>query len=376
MKIYYWSPHTNYVATIKSVLNSALSLNKYGKNNFDISIIDTNGEWEDIDSKKTKFIKLYSRIFFKTFPLNGYLKSRLAYLYIFLFNFFPLKNLIQKDKPDYFFIQLISSLPLILIILFNFDTKFILRISGYPKLSFFRKIIWKLAAKKLFLITCPTKVTLELLESKNIFDKNKLILLEDPIFSIREIVNLKKKELDEKFDKSFKYILSIGRLTHQKNFSLLISSFYEIKKIYNEYKLIIIGEGEEKNKLESLINQFNLNNDVFLLGFKKNIFNYINFVDCLISTALWEDPGFVLVEAGILNKLVISSDCLSGPVELFNKKNGYLFKNNSQEDLVKKFIEYKNTSLEENKKKKIITKKKFKKYSLFDHFLKIQDFLI
>jgi len=376
MKIYYWSPHTNYVATIKSVLNSALSLNKYGKNNFDISIIDTNGEWEDIDSKKTKFIKLYSRIFFKTFPLNGYLKSRLAYLYIFLFNFFPLKNLIQKDKPDYFFIQLISSLPLILIILFNFDTKFILRISGYPKLSFFRKIIWKLAAKKLFLITCPTKVTLELLESKNIFDKNKLILLEDPIFSIREIVNLKKKELDEKFDKSFKYILSIGRLTHQKNFSLLISSFYEIKKIYNEYKLIIIGEGEEKNKLESLINQLNLNNDVFLLGFKKNIFNYINFVDCLISTALWEDPGFVLVEAGILNKLVISSDCLSGPVELFNKKNGYLFKNNSQEDLVKKFIEYKNTSLEENKKKKIITKKKFKKYSLFDHFLKIQDFLI
>jgi glycosyltransferase involved in cell wall biosynthesis len=86
------------------------------------------------------------------------------------------------------------------------------------------------------------------------------------------------------------------------------------------------------------------------LGFKKNIFNYINFADCLISTALWEDPGFTLVEAGILNKLVISSDCPSGPIELFNQNNGYLFKSNSQEDFVKKFIEYKNDSL----KKKVI----------------------
>jgi glycosyltransferase involved in cell wall biosynthesis len=376
MKIYYWSPHTSYVATVKSVLNSALSLEKYGKNNFDVSIIDANGEWKDIESKKLKFIRLYNKIYFKTFEVHGYLISRLSYLYIFFFSFFPLKKLIKKDKPEFFFIQLISSLPLILIILFNFNTKFILRISGYPQLSFFRKIIWKLASKKLYLIACPTQTTLEFLKSKNIFDKNKLILLEDPIFQIRKIVNLKKEKLDENFDKNFKYLLSIGRLTHQKNFSLLIKGFFEIKKIYKEYKLIIIGEGEEKIKLEKLINQFQLNNDVFLLGFKKNIFNYVNFADCLISTALWEDPGFALIEAGILNKLVISSDCPSGPVELFNQNNGYLFKSNSKEDLVKKFIEYKNAGSKDKKNKMIITKIKFKKYSLFNHFLKTKNFLL
>jgi glycosyltransferase involved in cell wall biosynthesis len=115
---------------------------------------------------------------------------------------------------------------------------------------------------------------------------------------------------------------------------------------------------------------------VFLLGFKKNIFNYVNFADCLISTALWEDPGFTLIEAGILNKLVISSDCPSGPVELFNQNNGYLFKSNSKEDLVKKFIEFKNAGLKENKRKMVITKIKFKKYSLFHHFLKTKNFLL
>ena len=164
-------------------------------------------------------------------------------------------------------------------------------------------------------------------------------------------------------------------MTKQKNFDLLIEGFYEIKKIFKEYKLIIIGDGEKKSELESLIYKLNLNEDIFLLGFKKNIFNYLNFSDCLISTALWEDPGFTLVEAGILNKSVISSDCLSGPVELFNENNGYLFKSNSREDLLKKFIQYKNADPKDNDRKKLITKIKFKKYSLFNHYIKIKNLL-
>jgi len=375
MKIYYWSPHTSYVATIKSVINSALSLNKYGKNNYQVAIIDANGEWKNIESDKVKFIKLYSKIYFKIFPNNGYIKSRLSYLYIFIFRFISLKKLINKKKPDFFFIQLISSLPLILIILFNFKTKFILRISGYPRLFFLRRLIWKLAAKKLYLITCPTQITLDFIRSENIFDTNKLILLEDPIFKVREIVKLKKLKLEEDYDRNFKYILSVGRLTRQKNFNLLIEAFIEIKKIYKEYKLIIIGEGEEKIALNNLVEKSKLNNDIFLLGFKKNIFNYLELADCLISTALWEDPGFVLVEAAILNKPIISSDCLSGPKELFNENNGYLFLNNSKEDLIKRFIEYRNADLKITKQKMLISKIKFKRYSLFKHFLKIKSFL-
>ena len=55
--------------------------------------------------------------------------------------------------------------------------------------------------------------------------------------------NLKNEKLSTNFESDKKYIVSIGRLTYQKNFNLLIESFYEIKKIYNDYKLIIIGEG-------------------------------------------------------------------------------------------------------------------------------------
>jgi len=375
MNIYYWSPHTSYVATVKSVINSALGLIKYG-NNYQVSIIDANGEWDNLFLDKIKLIKIYNNIFFKTFPTHGYLKSRLAYAYIFFFRFFSLKNLIKKNKPDFLFIQLISSLPLILLLLFKFDTKFILRISGYPKLSFFRKIIWKLVDKKLHSILCPTKATLDLLKEQNIFNAKKIFLLEDPVFRIREVNDLKKDKIKEDLDFNFKYILSIGRLTHQKNFNLLIEGFKEIKKIYNEYKLIILGEGEKRQELEKLVKELNLEKDVFFLGFKNNIFNYLQISDCLISTALWEDPGFTLIESGILNKIVISSNCPNGPIELFNDNNGYLFNNNDKTSLVNAFIKYKDTTFQENLKKKIVTKKKFKKYSFFNHYLKTKEFLI
>jgi glycosyltransferase involved in cell wall biosynthesis len=142
------------------------------------------------------------------------------------------------------------------------------------------------------------------LSNINLTDERKIVLLTDPVFIIRQIVHLKKKKLSENFQSNKKYIVSIGRLTYQKNFNLLIESFYQIKKIYNDYKLIIIGEGEKRDELEFLIKKLNLNNEVFLIGYKKNIFPYLKIADCLISSSRWEDPGFVLIEAGILNKIV------------------------------------------------------------------------
>jgi glycosyltransferase involved in cell wall biosynthesis len=375
MKIFYWSPHTSYVATIRAVLNSAISLKEYGGNKYDVSIINANGEWNNFISNKIKFINLSSKIYFSTFPITGLIKSRISYLYIFIRYFFSLKKLITNEKPDFLIIHLITSLPLILLILFNFETKFILRISGFPKLNFIRKFLWKCASKKIYLITTPTKTTLNYLDSINFIDKKKIILLTDPVLKIREIVKLKKEKISENFDLKNKYIVSIGRLTYQKNFSLLIESFYNIKKVYKEYKLIIIGEGEERKKLEFLINKLNLNNDVFLIGFKKNIFPYLKIADCFILSSLWEDPGFVLIEAGILNKVIISSDCMSGPKELLNLDNGYLFSSNDKYSLIDKFIDFKNNRYESNNKKKIVTKKKFKIYSIYNHYSQIKELL-
>lgn len=375
MKVFYWSPHTSHVATIKAVLNSAISLTKYGNNKYDVSIINVNGEWDNFKSEKINFINLSKSIYFDTFPINGFIKSRIVYLYIFIRYFFSLKRLIKREKPNYLIIHLITALPLVLLIFFNFETRFILRVSGLPKLNFVRKWLWTIASKKLYLITTPTKTTLNYLRDINLIDKKKLILLTDPVFRIREIVNLKKERINESFQLDKKYIISIGRLTYQKNFNLLIEGFYKINKIYNDFKLIIIGDGEKRKELELLISKLNLKDKVFLIGFKKNIFPYLNIADCLISSSRWEDPGFTLIEAGVLNKTIISSDCMSGPRELLNDDNGYLFNNENRHSLINQFINYKKNSYENNQIKKIVTKNKFKQYSIYSHFLQIKNLL-
>jgi len=374
-KIYYWSPHTSHIATIKAVANSALSLIRYGESHYQVSIINSNGEWDEFLKKKINFIRLSNFFNFKIFPISGFFKSRLVYLYIFFNCFFSLKKIIKNHKPDFLFVQLISSLPLILLILFNFQTKFILRISGYPNLNFFRKLIWKLAAKKLHLVTCPTEITLNYLNSLKIFDEKKLVLLKDPVFNIREIVFLKKEQIEEHLDINSKYIISIGRLTKQKNFILLINSFLQIKKKYKEYKLIILGDGEDFSNLNDLVNKSQMQNDILLLGFKKNVYKYIAISDCLICSSLWEDPGFVIIEAGILNKIIISSDCPNGPRELLKNNNGYLFENNNQLSLIKEFDKYKNNSLKNNQSKIVLSKKIFKDYSVYNHFLSLRSIL-
>ena len=60
----------------------------------------------------------------------------------------------------------------------------------------------------------------------------------------------------------------------QKNFHLLIDAFYQFNKINDNYKLYIIGEGEEK-KIISKINQLKLEHKIILLGFKRNVYKYL-----------------------------------------------------------------------------------------------------
>ena len=110
---------------------------------------------------------------------------------MFFLGFFPLKKVLKFNRPDYIIIHLITSLPLVLLIFFKFKTKFILRISGYPRMNFFRKLLWKIFFKKIYLITCPTNNTLNYIKQLNLVDESKLKLLYDPIIEISKI-NKKK----------------------------------------------------------------------------------------------------------------------------------------------------------------------------------------
>ena len=238
---------------------------------------------------------------------------------------------LKINKPDYLLIHLISSLPLTILIFFNFKTKFILRVSGLPKLNLLRKFIWKLSNKKIHKVFVPTQATLDTLKKKRIFDEKKLVLIRDPVINIKTVrKNLNKNTID--FDN---YFLSIGRLTRQKNHTLLLKAFKHIYDQNREYKLIILGDGELKNKLIKLSEDLGISKAVNFIGNVENVFEYINKSICVISTSLWEDPGFVMIETAVSKKIIISSDCPNGPREFIeNNLAGYIYKSNNQNNLI------------------------------------------
>tara|TARA_E500000178_G_scaffold65953_1_gene63217 strand:- start:1273 stop:2403 length:1131 start_codon:yes stop_codon:yes gene_type:complete len=371
-KIIYWSPYLGHVGTKKSTLNSAKGLSFYGKDKFDVRLINALGEWNDVDEIKTLsfFKNLYKRL-----PQGGFVKSRISYLIIFLLSILPLYKFLKKDKPDYIIAHLITSLPIFLFGIFKFETKLILRISGYPKLNLIRKFFWKLCSKNIHLITCPSIELKNQLSKLNIFDNKKIVVLYDSVINIKEINDQKKNLLSDEVTKS-NYLLAIGRLTKQKNFHLLIEAFYQFNKINDNYKLYIIGEGEEKKKIISKINQLKLDHKIILLGFKRNVYKYLKNSKAFILSSLWEEMGFVIIEAASCNTLIISSDCPNGPREFLNNGDaGYLFNNNSVNDLVRNLIKFDKDEKNIKYNKILLAKKNVKKFTIFNHYKELRKIL-
>ena len=376
--IYYWSPCLGPIGTVKSTVNSAIAASTYGKIKYQVYIINSCGEWDDykhlFESHNIKIINFKYKFFHKL-PKRGFLKSRFSYFLIYILCFFPLLNLLKNSRPDFLISHLITSLPLTIVQLFKFKTKFILRISGMPKLNFLRKIFWKFANKKLHIITCPTKELKLKLSKSEIFSKNKIHLLSDAIIDIKKFNQDKRETVKnfEKFDKK-RLIFAAGRLTKQKNFSYLIEEFIRFSKKNDDFILIILGEGELRKNLEKLIIQKGAYNKVYLYGYVKNIYKYFSKGEVFILSSLWEEVGFVMVEAALSNLFIISSNCPNGPSEFLNNgKNGILYENNKLGELEKSldlFCSFKNTN-----KDKFEIKRNIFPFTKFRHYLALNRIL-
>ncbi len=369
ISIYYWSPFISHVATVKAVLNSAFGFNKYSKK-YKISIINVAGEWDQyqhvLRENNINVIQLTESKILNNSNFTGYLKSRLIYIYIFVIAFIPLLKILKKKPPSFFVIHLITPIPLIINYLFDIKTKTILRISGLPQFNFIRIFFWKFVFKKICHITCPTNLTMTALQKIKLVKQEKISVLYDPIISPKEVVKKKREEIKDK-NLGKNYYIAIGRLTKQKNFKFLIEVFNEFSKLNNN-KLVILGDGEEKSNLNAFINKNQMQNKVFLIGFKKNVFKYLKNSKCFILSSLWEDPGFVLIEAAYMNIPIISSDCENGPLEILYNGNGLLFKSNDKKSLKESLIKFEELKKVNIFRSKVNCKKIANKFSYFKHY--------
>jgi glycosyltransferase involved in cell wall biosynthesis len=110
-------------------------------------------------------------------------------------------------------------------------------------------------------------------------------------------------------------ILSVGRLSEQKDFLTLIHAFARVRKKRN-VRLLILGEGEERKKIEASVSKLGLEKDVLLPGFVKNPYVYMAKSAIFVLCSKWEGLPTVLVEALFCGASVIATDCPSGPREI------------------------------------------------------------
>jgi glycosyltransferase involved in cell wall biosynthesis len=172
----------------------------------------------------------------------------------------------------------------------------------------------------------------------------------------KEIKKLSKKKNKKNFfkKKSLK-IIKIGRLVDQKNQITILKAINYLKNKAN-VSLLIIGEGDKKNKLIKYIRSNNLERIVKIKDHTKNPFPYIKSSDVFVLSSLFEGLPNVLLEAITLNCFVISTDCPTGPSEILdNGKGGLLFKTSDYKDLSNKILKF------------IANKKKYKKKLKFAH---------
>ena len=117
-----------------------------------------------------------------------------------------------------------------------------------------------------YIITMTNK-TRDLIIDKLDYNAIKISTVYNPIIS-RKIKQLSFEKIDKSDEIIFKkkVIISVGRLTRQKNYLLLLEAFNK-KDIRENYNLLIIGEGEDREKLEEYINVNKLNENIYLKGF-------------------------------------------------------------------------------------------------------------
>lgn len=296
------------------------------------------GVYKDLLSDKVKHIytskpnKFFIRIFYSIFTLLKILrKERPSCLFT---------NLTEANVIGFFCLKAIRG-----------NIKFVSRQAHVLEQSVLKdsdikgKIFNKLnkvAYNNSDLVIANSKDTLKSL--KDIYKlKNNVLFIPNPI----SFPDNKRREFNDfKFDEKYKYIISVGRLTKVKDHETLINSFRLVYNKNKNYRLLILGEGVEKNNLVKMVKDLGLEDSVFFTGFVKNPFEYYKRSSLFALSSIQEGFGNVLVEALACGLPVVSTNCSGGPNYILqNGQYGSLVKVGDYQDMANNIVkELKNDS--------------------------------
>lgn len=272
-------------------------------------------------------ITILSRYSIKnTYPLNSEVKD-IKFTGNNLFFLWQCKKYINDKNPDVVVIHTMSKLtPAILGVRIKTEL-----IWSLEHISFdFHNQIFKYLRRKLYK-KLDKVITLTHEDAKNyifIADKVSVIANSNPLPIRQSFDNLNSK-----------IVVSIGRLTTQKGYDLLIEAWSLVNKKHPDWSLYIYGEGEDKTKLEGLITRSNLQN-ITLKGITNNVKSIYDAAAFYVMSSRFEGFGMVLIEAQSRGLPIVSFDCPSGPAEIVHHGiDGILVENGNVSALTNAMID-------------------------------------
>ena len=175
-------------------------------------------------------------------------------------------------------------------------------------------------------------------------EKNKVELVYNPIDL--EAIRKKAETIDKKYKNYLKqdYFLQVSRLTEQKQPENLVDIYYKLKQQGIKEKLYFIGNGEKIELIKQKIREYNLKNDVVLLGQIENPYPFFKNAKLFVHTAKYEGLPTVLLESLTLGTPVVAYDCPTGPKDILgqNSEYGKLIPLNDKDTFVEKVYELMN----------------------------------
>lgn len=261
-------------------------------------------------------------------------------------SFFKIKKLIIQEKPDIVFSTL-SHLNLFIAI-FKFllpkDSIYIGRessiVSETLKEKKFKRIIfeklYRIFYSNLDYIVCQSQYMADDLIENYKIKKAKIKVINNPV-DIEKIRYLAEEKSEIEIDKNKINLITVGRLNPVKQYDYLIDMFSKLDK--KQYHLYIVGEGSEKIRIEKRIKELGLEENVSLLGRKKNPFSIVRQCDIFILTSKYEGFPNVVLEALALNLPILSLKSPGGVLEIIKEgENGYYFEEKDLEEKIQKVL--------------------------------------
>lgn len=171
------------------------------------------------------------------------------------------------------------------------------------------------------------------------------------------------------------YCIAIARLDNvQKDFLTLVRAYKIVKDNKIKDKLYIIGDGPSKDEIMTEIKKLNLEENIKLIGLSKNPYVWLKNSKLFVHSSKYEGLPTVLIEALICNKMIISSNCPTGPKEILkNESCGKLFKVGDTEELGNYLVEFLSSrkNREKYEKNVIIRKEEFNKNKVIKEYEKL-----